>query len=68
MAEILPKHKKRNATGSDIFDGLIGDKGLNMNATVDIPIKTVIIAVIGIVAAVGLSVLAAYYIKKAVNK
>jgi hypothetical protein len=68
MAEILPNHKKRNATGADIFSGLIGDKGLNTNVAVDIPVKTMILFVVGVVAAVGLSVLAAHYIKKAVNK
>lgn len=67
MAEILHKDKHKNSTGSDIFGGLISDKGLGIDATVDIPIGTVILAVVGVVAAVGLSVLVAHYIKKAVN-
>lgn len=56
--------KKRNATGTDFLSGLIGEKGINTNVAVEIPIKTVIIAVVGIVAAVGLSVLVARTIKK----
>lgn len=68
MAEILHKDKHNNSTGADIFGGLISDKGLGINATVDIPIGTVILAVAGVVAAVGLSVFVAYYIKKTVNK
>lgn len=58
--------KQHNSTGGDIFGGLIGDKGLNTNVSVDIPMQTVIIAVVGIVAAVGLSVLVARTIKKSV--
>jgi hypothetical protein len=65
--KVLKENSKKhlNGTGEELLSGLIGDKGLNTNVSVDIPVKTVVIAVVGIVAAVGLSVLVAKSIKKA---
>jgi hypothetical protein len=61
---IRNRNKTKNATGSDIISGLFGENGLKTDVSVELLPSTVILAVVGVVAAVGLSVVAFYYIKK----